>query len=450
VVGGPIGRRALLGSSVVNPIRAAVVVAIVGYAVALLARMPCVSDGFAGISRYTHLCYSDIPVLYGLRGFADGYPPYLDAADGQQVFEYPVLTGAMAQVGAWLTPIFGGGALGFYAANLAMIGLLLIVTVVATGYTNPQRPTDAILVAASPALLLPAAINWDMLPVALVALWLLLWSRRIVFWSGVVLGLAIAAKFYPLVFLGPLLVLCWRSGRLQAFGRMLVGAVLAWSVANVPVMLANFDGWVTFYTFSSDRAEDFGSPWLALSIMGAGVPEDAINLAGIAAFGVACLAIAWFIWWAPVRPRLAPMLFLVLAAFLLTNKVYSPQYMMWLLPLAVLALPRLRYLVIWQAGELIYFVAIWLYLAGLEDPDRGLPAGWYALAIWAHVGATLWFAAMLVRISLRPDKDPVRVCDARNSAHGISGDPIGGVLDGAPDRFSARLLAERRAAAAHR
>ncbi len=433
LIGGQVGTRALLGMSFWTPIRVAIVVATAGYAIAVGLRLPCVADGFAGSSRYTHMCYSDIPVLFSLRGFADGYLPYLDTAAGQEVFEYPVLTGLMAQIAAWLTPLFGGGPIGFYAANLVLIAGLLILTVVATGLTNPQRPTDAILVAASPALLLPAAINWDMLPVALVALSLLLWSRKVVFWSGVVLGLAIAAKFYPVILLGPLVVLCLRAGQLKAFGRMFAGVVLAWLVANVPVMLVNFDGWATFYTFSSDRGQDFGSPWLALSIAGFNIPPDAINLVGTGTFALLCLAIAGLIWWAPVRPRLAPMLFLVLAAFLLTNKVYSPQYMMWLVPLAVLSLPRVRYLAAWQAGELIYYAAIWLYLAGLEEPNRGLPQGWYALAIWIHIGLTVWFAGVLIRNTLRPDRDPVRNTDKYISDDGSGDDPGGGVLNRAAD-----------------
>lgn len=428
VIGGPVGPRARVGASYWHPLRVSIVVVVVGYALAVLARMPCVADGFGGISRYTRMCYSDIPVLYTLRGFADGYPPYLDAAPGQQVFEYPVLTGAMAQIAAWLTPIFGGGGIGFYAANVVLIGLLLIMTVIATGLTAGPRPWDAVLVAAAPALLLPSTINWDLLPVALVALWLLLWSRRVVFWSGVILGLAIAAKFYPLVFLGPMFLLCLRAGRMPAFGRMLAGAVLAWLAANLPVMLVNFNGWATFYTFSSERGQDFGSPWLALSIAGVNLPANLLNSAGTVLFGVFCLALAAFIGWAPVRPRLAPMLFIVLAAFLITNKVYSPQYMTWLLPLAVLSLPRVRYLVVWQAGQLVYFAAIWLYLAGLENPGKGLPAGWYSLAIWLHIGVTVWLAAMLIRNSLRPEHDPVRA-----TGHD---DPAGGVLADAPDRLT--------------
>ena len=36
--------------------------------------------------------------------------------------------------------------------------------------------------------------------------------------------------------------------------------------------------------------------------------------------------------------RRSAALFLIVAAFVITNKVYSPQYSLWLVPLAVLAL----------------------------------------------------------------------------------------------------------------
>ena len=59
------------------------------------------------------------------------------------------------------------------------------------------------MVALSPALLLSSYINWDLLAVALAALALAAWSARRPALAGVLLGLAIAAKFYPLLFLGP-------------------------------------------------------------------------------------------------------------------------------------------------------------------------------------------------------------------------------------------------------
>src|SRR5271167_2494882 len=48
--------------------------------------------------------------------------------------------------------------------------------------------------------------------------------------------------------------------------------------------------------------------------------------------------------------------------FLITNKVWSPQYVIWLVPLAVLARPRWWPYVLWQLAEVWYFFAIWGYL----------------------------------------------------------------------------------------
>jgi uncharacterized membrane protein len=45
------------------------------------------------------------------------------------------------------------------------------------------------------------------------------------------------------------------------------------------------------------------------------------------------------------------MAFLVVAAFLMTNKVYSPQYVLWLLPLMILARPKWRDWLIFTAGS---------------------------------------------------------------------------------------------------
>ncbi|MFM2437959.1 MAG: hypothetical protein RLZ55_776, partial [Actinomycetota bacterium] len=51
-----------------------------------------------------------------------------------------------------------------------------------------------------------------------------------------------------------------------------------------------------------------------------------------------------------------------------------------------------------------------------------------------HVGATAAFCAMLLWITLRPDRDPLRGPGAPNGA-----DSAGGVLDGAPDQWRLRL-----------
>ncbi len=51
----------------------------------------------------------------------------------------------------------------------------------------------------------------------LVALGMAAWAARRTVLAGVLLGLAVATKFYPVFFFGPLLLLCLRAGRLRAF-----------------------------------------------------------------------------------------------------------------------------------------------------------------------------------------------------------------------------------------
>ena len=78
--------------------------------------------------------------------------------------------------------------------------------------THRRRPWDGLLVALAPAFALTATINWDLLAVALTAAGMLMWSRSRPLAAGVLIGLATAAKLYPVLLLGPLLLLCWRAG----------------------------------------------------------------------------------------------------------------------------------------------------------------------------------------------------------------------------------------------
>ncbi len=157
---------------------------------------------------------------------------------------------------------------------------------------------------------------------------------------------------------------------------------------------------------------------------------------------VACAAIAVLALAAPRRPRLPQLSFLVLVAFLMTNKVWSPQYVIWLVPLAVLARPRLWPYLLWQAAEVAYFFGIWGYLIFVFSSEgnpvtgyQGISTGWYFATLAARFLAVGLLAAYVVRDILSPERDVVR-------AQGRD-DPAGGVLDEAPDQFRLRWPARR-------
>jgi len=122
---------------------------------------------------------------------------------------------------------------------------------------------------------------------------------------------------------------------------------------------------------------------------------------------------------------------------LITNKVWSPQYVIWLVPLAVLARPRLWPYLLWQLAEVVYFFAIWGYLifvfAGQGNQVtgyQGISTGWYFAALLARLLTVGLLAAYVVRDILHPERDVVR-------ARGQD-DPAGGVLDRAEDQFRLR------------
>lgn len=436
LIGGPIGRRALLGSSRWTPVRVIALVAIGMFALGMVQKVPCYDGGwfFGANAQYTHACYSDIPHLFQGRGFADGLVPYFDRIPGDmQYLEYPVLTGVFMEVASWLTP--GGEDLVhreqvYWLVNSGMLMICAVVIAVCVTRTHRRRPWDGLLVALAPAVALTATINWDLLAVALTAAAMLMWSRGRALAFGILLGLATAAKLYPFLLLGPLVLLCWRTAKWRELGVAVAGAAGSWLVVNLPVMLLAPEGWAKFYTFSQERGVDFGSFWLVLSQrMDDPLSTDTVNTLAMLLMLLACAGLAALTLSAPRRPRFAQLAFLVVAAFILTNKVYSPQYVLWLVPLAVLARPRWRDFLIWQAGEVLYYLGIWMYLAYTSGGKNalGLPVEGYQLAIGCHLVATLYLCAVIVRDILLPERDPVRRAG--------EDDPSGGVLDGAGDVY---------------
>jgi hypothetical protein len=147
-----------------------------------------------------------------------------------------------------------------------------------------------------------------------------------------------------------------------------------------------------------ERGEDFGSIWYAFSLLDLSLPNT--NLIYI------IISVALFVLFTKLllqlkkTPTLAQIALFAVVIFTTFSKVYSPQYILWLTPLAVIALQNSRQQIsfwFWQVTEIIYHFAIWQYLALYAGTEFGLPAGGYALATLLRVVGVGSFSYQLLR-----------------------------------------------------
>jgi uncharacterized membrane protein len=470
LIGGRWGRHATGSTSWWwTPLRIAlgltVLVVIFGY----FQKEQCLSHPYTNEYQYTHLCYTDTYVLYTAEGLnartnAAGTPtgrvsvPYRD-----HPVEYPPVIGGLMWAAAEVTAVLHPGspdvgdihnATFFNVTALGLAACALVSTWTVAQLAGRKRVWDATMVALSPVLFMHAFTNWDLAAVALTGLGMWAWSRGSPVWAGLLLGAGIATKLYPIFVLLAILMLCARSAKWRAALQALAGAVVGVVVCYLPAVLISkpfafpdssckhehaLAGWRWFLSLSQTRGADWGSVWLlAGHVFGGDRIGAAINatpqcgaapttLNGLSAGLVIVLIIAVgvLIAAAPRRPRVPQIAFLLVAGFVMFNKVDSPQYALWLVPLAVLARPRWTSILTWQVTEVVLGAANLLTLISFDHTDEGLPIEGYLIVLVVRDLVLLGLMALVVREALVPRLDVVR-------RDGVD-DPAGGVLDGAPD-----------------
>lgn len=377
---------------------------------------------------------------------ADGRVVALGGNDELRFMEYPPLTGLFQWVNARLASAWLDGAAAgvlpgaipvavYFNITALFLAFAWLATVWAVARTARRRPWDAVLVAISPLVIVHAFTNFDTLAAAAAAGAILAWSRKRPVVAGILIGLGAAAKLYPLFLLGPLLVLCLRAGKLRSWLVTTLTATFAVLAVNLPLALQFPQGWREFLRLNTERGIDPDTLYNVVSSLTGWVGFDGplahnetpvwLNVFTAVLFGLCCLGIAYVALSAPVRPRLAQLCFLVVAAFLLTNKVWSPQFSLWLVPLAVLALPHWRLLLGWMTIDALVWVPRMFFYLG-ED-EKGLPEGWFLGAVVLRDLVVIGLCALIVYQIYRPSTDLVRQTG--------DDDPAGGVLDRARDVF---------------
>ena len=357
----------------------------------------CFKTNWATPDVYVHACYSDLPALYGARDLIHKTWPYSSTLNA---VEYPPLTGVVMWATSLVTPSGANAYRYYFLINALLIAFLFAGSAVILSRIKPEF---WYLLPLSPAVILSLYINWD--------LWAVITAVAAIYWfekqnynkSAVVLGISIATKFFPIVLLAPIILIFIRRRQIQKAIRYTSAALGIWLVINLPFILFTYRGWLRFFTLNSERTADFGSFWYSLQLLGVNVGN--LNIISILTFLIGIAAFAVYFFGLERTPSLASSAFSVVAIFTIASKVYSPQYVLWLTPLAILALRGLKdrkVFWIWQGAEVFYHVAVWQYLAEFSGSRFGLAPKAYAIVSLIRIAATIYFAVAVSTRSKAP------------------------------------------------
>ena len=309
--------------------------------------------------------FSDIRGFYGMH-FADGQHQWpfsthtlVGSTQEMHPVEYPALTGFIM----WFFSFF------IAPAQYAWVDYFRLTAIVHVGlfgllalYLKKLSSRNlAIIFAVSPAVLYSLNRNWDIWAIFPMIGAIYLFEKKKIKQSAFWLAVSIATKFFPIVVLLPVAVYYLRNKEIKE-GIRYIGLTLGFLLAiNLPFMLINFRGWSYFYEFSYKRPIGSASVFEIASVLGHPIPNTKIlfYVFNLAALGLVLL----YLTKSKKVISIAEGSFFTMFAFILFNKQYSMQYVIWLASLAVLAIGYLnkerqtKMLVIygvWQISELVF------------------------------------------------------------------------------------------------
>ncbi|WP_158086293.1 glycosyltransferase 87 family protein [Mycobacterium asiaticum] len=396
-------------------------------------------------------CFSDTASLFESHNLANHVFPYIHSWYTSNpptlhggAIEYPTLTGLWA----WATALFASDTQEFLVLTALSFAAVVLVTTLCLYRLAGRR---AWIWAASPPLALYALYNWDILPVAATSLGLLVavqgplrWPRIIrAIAAGVAFGVGGAFKLYPLLFIVPLALAILlnpsadsRAERWRNAGGAIGGTLAVLLAANLPFLIINSAGWLSVFQFQAQRPIDgttlslWSQGFLPLmrpddpktqSVLGTAATVS--TLVGISLAVVAGIAIGRRQGAIPWVQTAAAML----CAYMLFNKVHSPQYVLWLLPFFVTVRIRIRWIVTYLLADLAVFIGWYrtLYYHFIGDPNLKWAEQVLACGIWGRALLLVVLAVVFLRSPLaRSRQDDL----GRTSTEGVHPERVVGAV----------------------
>jgi uncharacterized membrane protein len=309
--------------------------------------------------------FSDIRGFYGMH-FYDGQNlwPFSEkilagSTKVQHPVEYPALTGLVMWLLSFLVSPSETAVFDYYRITAAFHIVLLAISAYLIFKLAGKKYGFYFILA--PAVLYSLNRNWDIWAIAAMLLAIYLFEKKKFQLSAILLAVSIATKFFPIVLMLPIMIIFLRNKQIKLFINYAVTTAAAWAAINLPFVLINYEGWAYFYKFSAERGLGSASFFEITNII---LPSITFNSIHFYILNVLTLAAVttYFVKLKSV-PTLAASSFFVMFGFILFNKQYSMQYVIWLSALAVLTFSYLKrehkeiliyVYILWQALELAF------------------------------------------------------------------------------------------------
>jgi Glycosyltransferase family 87 len=298
---------------------------------------PLDSAQYGDVTYYGHYAHLMREGQWPYRNFFDEYPPL-----AQPLFlGVELLPGPFFSEFKWTMTVFGIGALALLVATLSTLQI-----------SRPRIAVAALTAGVAPIAVGPIFLTaYDLFPALLLSGALLSFVRRHERLAYALLGLAVAAKVYPAVLLPIALIESWERGGRELARRGLVWFVGVVFLVHLPFAIAGPGGLRFSYWVQIKRGLEIeslgGSILLVLDRLGlhhvslrdeAPGSKDAIGTLAKAIGALSSLALVaavLLVAWLYLRRRRSLLLAAAAAvtAFVAFSKVFSPQFVDWLVPL---------------------------------------------------------------------------------------------------------------------
>lgn len=267
------------------------------------------------------LLYSDI-VVFVEKLFAPGFP-YVN-----KIIEYPVISGVFMQFMANLSNDY----FGYYIFTCIFLVLAAFISTKFLYKIAENKKMENFLIywIFAPSMFVFLIYNWDIIAVMFFIIALYFMNKNKNLWASFFLALGFCAKFYPAIYLIPLII----KNRKFFWGIIKILTVFIFTalLVNLPFMLKNFDVWKFFYIFNNLRWPNCDSIWWVIKAALPWLAVTHINIISLILFVISSVIIIY-----KYRKQSYIVLCCIITLlFLLTNKIFSPQYILWILPFFVL------------------------------------------------------------------------------------------------------------------